>query len=91
MKAVVLKSNHGNHTGFNRKWTVLDKFEDNKEAENFLYNYLLERDFVDEDGNIDPCYDGYHFVVITEEDELLFSGGHYGYAPKEVKEFFNWE
>lgn len=89
MKAVVLKSNHGNHRGFNRTWTVLAEFEGNKEAENFLYDYLLERDFVDEEGNIDTTYDGHHFVVFTEEDEYLFDGGAYGYAPKEVKEFFN--
>ena len=90
MKAVVLKLNHGNHMGFNRKWEVLDKFEEDTDAHDFLVTYLTERDLVDEEGNIDPCYDGYYFVVITEEDESLFCGGHYGYAPKEVKEFFNW-
>ena len=62
-----------------------------KEAETFLYDYLLKRDFVDENGEPNRTYDGYQFLVITEDDEFLFNGGSYGYANKEMKEFFNWE
>lgn len=91
MKALVIKSNHGNHQGFNRTWKVLADFESEKEAETFLYDYLLERDFVDEDGEPNTAYDSYQFLVITEDDEFLFNGGSYGYANKEMKEFFNWE
>lgn len=87
---MVLKSNHGNHQGFNRTWAILSEHDDEKEAETFLYDYLLERDIIDEDGEPDRTYDGYHFTVITEDDESLFNGGIYGYANKEIKEFFNW-
>ena len=36
MKALVIKSNHGNHRGFNRKWTILAEFDNHEEAEEFL-------------------------------------------------------
>lgn len=93
MKALVLKSNHGNHTGFNRTWDVLESFEDESLAQDFLNNYLIERDLVDEDGNPDPSYDGYRYVVITEDDynRGIFDGGSYGYANKTIVSFFEDE
>lgn len=32
MKAIVIKSNHGNHTGFNRKWELIAVVDTVKEA-----------------------------------------------------------
>lgn len=68
MKTLVLKSNHGNHSDFSRKWTVLAEFESEVDGNNFLYDYLIKRDMVDEDGNPDTSYGGYSFRVVTEED-----------------------
>ena len=91
MKALVIKSNHGNHRGFNRKWTILAEFNNREEAQKFLYDYLLRNDLTDEDGETDTSYDGRHYIVVDEGDELLFDGGGYGYASREMAEFLGWE
>ena len=91
MKTLVIKSNHGNHTGYNRTWEILSKHDTIKEARKELCEIAKELD------DTIKCtkkyldsfeYDLHYYRVITRTDLDLFTGGHYGYMPNEVKEFF---
>jgi hypothetical protein len=80
MKALIIRSNHGNHHGFNRHWDILKKFNSVKEAK-------------DEFKVITEYNDGltlFYTYVITALDynHDIFNGGHMGYASKEIVEFF---
>lgn len=99
MKTLLLKSNHGNHSGFNRKWEVLESFDNEYDATTScaeLYNQLNEIDDVHEDYEKELTsfwYDGYSYIVITQDDYNggIFNGGGMGYTPKEVVGFFESE
>lgn len=99
MKTLIIKSNHGNHSGYNRKWTILEEFEDWNDFNSPLtklasiYNDIKDLDEDNEEYEYslssfedDLCY----YYVVTEEDyhNGFFNGGHYGYASDEIIEFF---
>lgn len=42
MKTLVIQSNHGNHSGFNRKWELLGSHDSVKEARKQLINVSIE-------------------------------------------------
>ena len=102
MKTIVIKSNHGNHTGFNRKWEVLNSgypFDSKEEAIKYLDAIIdeCEDDIPEEErtekGGTGYEYDLYYYNVVTQEDyeNDFFSGGHYGYTNRAIKEIFETE
>lgn len=102
MTTIVIKSNHGNHTGFNRKWEVLnggDSFDSEIQAMRYLAGIADEEDEqYDEEkeefvlhGPIGSFnYDLYYYAVVTQSDydNGFFDGGHNGYANKKIKDIF---
>jgi hypothetical protein len=103
MKTIVIKSNHGNHTGFNRKWEVLNSgypFDSKEEAISYLDNIIieLEQDLEDsEKSNLGLTgyeYDLCYYAVLTEDeynDDFypFFDGGHHGYVNEQIESIFN--
>lgn len=91
MNCLVIKSNHGNHSGFNRKWEILKEFKDLRDGSDFLS--MLKEELTGEGkfGVTSFEDDLIYYYLINEDDFDIFDGGHFGYASKEIKEFFNWE
>ena len=94
-KWAVIKSNHGNHTGFNRKWTMLNQgfpFETLDEAIKYLNQIIdeceddIEESERTEKGSESYDYDGCFYKVISSDDLDQFNGGHYGYLPNSISE-----
>lgn len=102
MKTIVIKSNHGNHTGFNRLWEVLNcgwGFDSEEDAKEYLGKVADE---VDEqyDGETDSFmhhgpihsfeYDLCYYYVVTQDDYQngWFDGGHHGCANLFIKHIF---
>lgn len=80
MKSIALKSNHGNHSGFNRKWEVLAKSENVDELKEILFTYA-ERcsDYTESDGNgnvIDNSRDG-EILYSLKDDSFNYDGRCY--------------
>lgn len=99
MKTIVIKSNHGNHTGFNRKWEVLNSgyaFDSEKQAIEYLNNIIdeCEDDIMEDDRTSHGLkgyeHDLYYYYVVTREDyeNDCFDGGHHGYVSKQIEEIF---
>jgi hypothetical protein len=95
MPAVIIKSNHGNHCGYNRKWKILggNVYQSRDEAMEHLADIAneLEETYPPELRNdhvlIDAFeYDLYYYYVIDEFDVLsgMFNGEHMGYIPNEL-------
>lgn len=102
MKTLLLKSNHGNHSGFNRTWEILEEFENEDLAKSVcarMHNEIkdLEEsdpDFEDEHEGINGFEnDLYYYTTITQEDynKGIFNGGYYGYASDSIKKYFEEE
>lgn len=103
MKTLLLQSNHGNHSGFNRTWSIIEKFNNIEEAKKKcaeLHNELYEV-FQSDDININYDatfessldsfeYDLYYYKIISQDDynNGIFNGGHYGYASKDIINYF---
>ena len=78
MKAIIIRSNHGNHRGFDRHWDILSKHESLDDA---------MRAFKDVD--IDENSLVYTCVITQDEYDFgVFNGEHMGYASKEIVKFF---
>jgi len=90
MKALIIKSNHGNHTGFNRNWTLISKYKKIHLAKNELKYFAKEDgEKISKDGK-SYCFDNLTmYKIITKKDIESFNGNYMGYLPKFVKEFFN--
>lgn len=92
MKNLVIKSNQGNQSGFNRKWSyyasgmTLEEFQNLAlELEADELNYMdvssIEETFTE---------DGYIYALLTEENvEDFFNGSNRGYLPNFVAAHFN--
>jgi hypothetical protein len=70
MKAALIRANHGNHTGFDRKWSLVlqgTKTECNREKSKYK----------------EEIEDNHRFVVITQSDIYndFFNGSYNGYFP----------
>lgn len=100
MKAIVIKSNHGNHTGFNRKWEILNNgyaFSSVEEAIEYLNQIIDEcEDHIPEEDKTSKDlkgyeYDLYYYYVVTKDqyEDGFFSGGHYGYSSNAIEEIFS--
>lgn len=108
-KNICIKSNHGNHSGFNRKWEVLGKSENIEELKTILMeNALRCSDDITTNENgeaidlsrneeilyngVDDSfnYDGRIYVIVTESEFFadFFNGGSFGYASREISEYF---
>lgn len=96
MKTLVIKSNHGNHHGFNRKWEILEKFNKEEDAKVYLANlHNEEKELNEDDEDFETSISGfeedlYYYTLITQEDydRGIFDGGHYGYASAEIIDYF---
>lgn len=98
MKALILKSNQGNHAGFNRTWDIITQCDSNgihlelsKLLDKIGDRYSLTEDETEELFNINGFeYDLTYYTPITQDeyDGGIFDGGHYGYAPSEVVAYF---
>lgn len=74
MKAILIKSNHGNHSGFNVKWTVLDKSDDLDYLLNKIKEHALRvSDNVTEDENGNVIDLSSNSKVLLSKNENLFS------------------
>ena len=105
MKTIVIKSNHGNHEGFNRKWQILNggySFETIDEAQAYLASIADDEDpiFNSETEDFEPRIslsswheDLHYYYVVTEEDYNtgFFDGGSRGYATEAIKSIFENE
>jgi hypothetical protein len=83
MKAALLTSNNGNHTGFNRTYS-LEFFDSVKEARN-IENQIKAS------GTLDELQ---FTMIITSKtiehyEDNVFTGGNCGYIPRLVTHFFN--
>jgi len=89
MKALIIKSNHGNHSGFNRKWSLISKHQNIKSSKSELKKLAKEdEEKVSKDGK-SYNYDNLTMVkIITKNDIESFNGNYMGYLPLFVKEFF---
>lgn len=99
MKALILKSNHGNQNGFNRKWEILNSC--NSEdiftlmtnlLDNVANEYGLSEEYVENNFSLGHSfeYDLYYYISVTQDDydNGFFDGGHYGYANQEIINYF---
>lgn len=78
-KYFILIGNNGNHHGFNRKWKSSQiPFFDLAEAEAALSEIQEELE------PLEPA------IIVGEEDELMFDGGYYGYAPYWLQLELGW-
>jgi hypothetical protein len=77
MKATLIRANHGNHTGFNRKWSLIHT-GNISECKKEIKKYKEEIE------------DNHRFVIVTQNDIYndFFNGGHNGYFPTCLKEIF---
>lgn len=102
MKTLIIKSNHGNHTGFNRTWSIENKCDSIEEAKIKLSEIadkiaddygMTEKDRIDlYNGKNEALSHGLtYYSIITEEDYEwgIFDGGHMGYASQEIIDYFN--
>ena len=48
MKHLIIRDNHGNHIGFNVKWSLLGEYHSLKEAQNNLDRWAVEEKCIDE-------------------------------------------
>ena len=80
MKTAIIKSNHGNHQGFNKKWS-LEYTGKMKEAKVKIKQYS------------EDIEDGYSVIIVTQKDinSDLFNGGYYGYFPSCLQPYFKQE
>lgn len=80
MKALLIKSNHGNHSGFNRHWFIEGKFDNEEEANEKYLDLFGDHN----DMSLEYIY------IINEDDYFrgIFDGGHMGYPSKEIVEYF---
>lgn len=99
MKTLAIKSNHGNHQGFNRTWKVLESFTNEESAQEFLANLHNEvKEINEEHEDFETSTSGfeddlYYYTTITQDDydKGVFNGGHYGHASDEIISFFEEE
>lgn len=77
MKTALIKSNHGNHKGFNVKWT-LENIGTKSENLKLLKRYK------------EDIADGYKVSIISQKeiDSGFFNGTFYGYFPSCLKDHF---
>lgn len=70
MKTVVIKSNQGNHTGFNRKWTLIGEFTSLRDAREELRKQAY---------SIAEKHNGWYLseggFMYNEEKEFLYTPG----------------
>lgn len=80
MKNIALKSNHGNHSGFNRKWEILGTSEDINELKEILFSQASScSDYTESDGNgnvIDNSRDG-EILYSLNDDSFNYDGRYY--------------
>ena len=102
MKSIVIKSNQGNHSGFNRQWEILNggyAFNTIEEALSYCahrHNDIKELSEEDEDYRAscqgfedDLCY----YYVVTQDEYVngFFNGNHHGYVNQAIIDIFEPE
>jgi hypothetical protein len=77
MKTALIRSNHGNHRGFNVKWQLIN-VGTAKQNKALLASYSEEIE------------DGHTFAIISQStiDCGFFNGGFNGYFPSCLKDIF---
>lgn len=99
MKSIVIKSNHGNHSGFNRKWEVLNHgypFRSREDAITYLDAIIDEcEDDIPEGQRTEKGQDSYendlfYYNVVTEREYEggFFDGSHHGYVNAAIEAAF---
>lgn len=78
MKNLVIISNHGNHSGFNVKWTIAGKFDNLKEAKALLLNiaFNVSDDVIEENG-LPFNINGNEVVYDGDSDSFNYDGKKY--------------
>jgi hypothetical protein len=102
MSIILIKSNQGNQSGFNRKWGVLncgETFESMEAAREYLQNTINELE-----NNVNPSFrtvlclydtgysnDGHRYKILTTWDVEtgFFDGAENGYINETIKSILN--
>lgn len=91
MNYLVIKSNHGNHTGFNRKWEVLDEVSTLEDAQDILLDAAFGcSDNIIVDGNGLP-YDinSNHVLYDGKCESFSYDGRTYMIISENDQDLFN--
>lgn len=91
MKALIIKSNNGNHSGFDRKWSELSRHNSVKEARAMIKAYAQDDgEKIDKDGK-GYTYDSLTTIVVLTKNDVeqgFFNGTYHGYEPKFITDYF---
>lgn len=94
MKNILLKSNHGNHSGFNRKYEILDQSEDINDLKSLLRDQALRCSddmSLDENGNVIDGSRDQEVLLSHDEDRFVYDGRFFIIVTQDMYDqgFFN--